>query len=190
LEWVKLAKSQKVDLPEDFSWYALSSGIISRVRALVRDGNFESLAVWFKILNEIYDKVATGHPDSSESEAVQFEIMHIRATLIMKFGVIKSESLLDEHSLLTWFFHDLTIPLDIAIRKSDDWQKLKQEKKVKRLRDNGEVSDDAKQIFTIEDLIILRKIKNKLSVLKPLYQNKLIENKELGEWISIMYKLP
>lgn len=43
LEWVKLARSQKVNLPEDFSWYSLSSGIILRVESLIQDENFDGL---------------------------------------------------------------------------------------------------------------------------------------------------
>ena len=90
LEWVKLAKSQKVDLPEDFSWYSLASSIISRIKSLIHDRHFECVNVWFKIVNEIYDYVASADPNSSEAEALRYEIMHIRAALIMKFGSSKA----------------------------------------------------------------------------------------------------
>jgi hypothetical protein len=190
LEWIKLTRSQKVDLPEDFSWYSLYSGIISRVKNLIHDGNFEGIAAWFKIINEIYDTVASGNPNSPEAEALRFEIMHIRATLIMKFGAGKAGSILDEGPLLTWFFHDLNVPLDTALQKSDDWHNIKQENKIRFLQNKEEKGRYTKQNITVEDLKTLRKIKNKLAILKPLYQHKLIENKELGDWISIMHKLP
>ena len=116
--------------------------------------------------------------------------MHIRAALIMKFGVSKTETLLDDDLLLAWFFHNLNVPLAIAIQKSDCWQNLMQQKKIRWLRESEEKKDGTEQNTTIEDLKTLRKIKNKLSILKPLYQNKLIENRELGDWIAIMHKLP
>lgn len=190
LEWVKLARSQKVDLPEDFSWYSLSSSIILRIKNLIHNGNCEGVATWLKVINEIYDTVTSGNSTSSAAEALQYELMHIRATLIMNFGATKSESLVDEDPLLTWFFHGLDVPLDTAVQKSDDWQNLKQKNKIRYLQDIGKNSNNYDRKITIEDLRTLRKIKNKLSILKPLYQNKLIENKELGDWISIMYKLP
>src|SRR5215471_3460518 len=85
LKWVKLVRSQEVDLPEDFSWYSLSSSIILRVKNLIHDGNFEEVAAWLRIINEIYDTVASRNPNSPEAEALRYEIMHIRAALIMKF---------------------------------------------------------------------------------------------------------
>jgi hypothetical protein len=190
LEWVRLAKSQKADLPEDFSWYSLSSGITSRTKNLIHNGNFEGATAWSKILNEIYYYLASSKPNSSEEEALLNEIMQIRAALIMKFGMSKANPLLDEDLLLTWFFHDLSVPLETAIQKSDDWQNLMQQKQIRWLQEREERNGATKQITSVEDLKTLRKIKNKLSILKPLYQDKLIENKELGDWISIMHKLP
>lgn len=190
LEWIKLARDQRLDLPEDFSWYSLSSGIISRLKNRIRNGNLEGAATWMKVINEIYDIMTSGNPTNSEAEALQYEIMHIRAALIMRLGISKAHPILDENPLLAWFFHDLNVSLDTAIQKSDDWQNIKQEKKIQFLRDKEQKIDNTDQCLTIQDLKTLRKIKNKLSILEPLYQHKLIENKELGDWISIMHKLP
>lgn len=190
LEWVKLARSQNVDLPEDFSWYSLASSITSRIKTLIHDRRFECVNAWFKIVNEIYDNVASGNPNSSEADALRYEIMNMRAALIMKFGISKADPLLNEDLLLAWFFHDLNVPLDTAIQKSDDWQNLKQQKKVRWLSDSEERDNGNHKNVTIEDLKTLRKFKNKLSILKPLYQHKLIENRELGDWISLMHRLP
>ena len=92
--------------------------------------------------------------------------------------------------MLAWFFHDLNVPLNTARQKSDDWQNLKQQNKIWWLRDEEERDGNNQKNITVEDLKTLRKIKNKLSILKPLYQHKLIENKELGDWISLMHRLP
>jgi hypothetical protein len=190
LEWVKLARSQKVDLPEDFSWYSLASSIISRIKTLIHERNLECVNAWFKIVNEIYDHVASGNPNSSEAEALHYEIMYVRAALIMNFGISKADPLLNEDQLLAWFFHDLNVPLNTARQKSDDWQNLKQQNKVRWLRDSEERNDGNQKDITTEDLKKLRKIKNKLAILKPLYQHKLIENRELGEWVALMHRLP
>ena len=190
LQWIRLAEGQKVDLPKDFSWYSLSSAIIARMKALIRHKNFESVTAWSKIVNEIYNNMANGNLSSSEGAALKNEIMQMRAALIMKFGVSKAHPLLDEDPLVAWFFHDLIYPLDTAIQKSDAWQNLKQQKKIRLLRENKYKNSDIEQNITVEDLKTLRNIKNKLAILKPLYQNHLIENKVLGDWISIMHKLP
>ena len=91
--------------------------------------------------------------------------------------VSKADPLLNEDQLLAWFFHDLNVPINTAILKSDDWQNLKQQNKVRWLRDSEEGDDGSQKHITTEDLKTLRKI-------------KLLENKELGDWISLMHRLP
>jgi hypothetical protein len=103
--------------------------------------------------------------------------------MIMKIGAVPGNLVLDIELILNWVFDSLQFSDEEALIKAIVWRDT--------LSENN--PEETQKYFdaNLEDIKILRDIKNRLGIIKPLYESKKISpTKELNAWISIWEKLP
>ncbi|MCC5647993.1 hypothetical protein LC607_34850 [Nostoc sp. CHAB 5824] len=181
--WLKSVLSEQEQVPENFNWLGLAESSTFNAQELVGKSNEDNLSslAWAEVSISIYEFLAKNN--SRFSDRYLSSSMSLRAYMIIRIGTISGHSILDIEQILDWFFARLEFSYEEALIKATAWRDA--------LSKNN--PEDNQKYFdaNLEDIKILRDIKNRLIIIKLLYDNKKIDTtKELNAWISLWEKLP
>ncbi|MEH2105440.1 hypothetical protein [Nostoc sp.] len=182
--WLTMVWAEQQQVPEKFNWLGLAEVSTSRAQELANEesneSHSESLA-WAKIATSVYEFLAENNP--SFSERYLDSLMTLRAYMILKFGAIPENPVLDIYLIINWFFDNLHISYQEALIKAADWRKA--------LAAKNPEETQKKFDSELEDFRKLRFIKSRLRIIKYLSKSKhFLPNEELNTWISVWEKLP
>ncbi|MBN3938497.1 MAG: hypothetical protein V7L21_25845 [Nostoc sp.] len=179
--WLRMVWAEQQQVPEKFNWLGLAEVSTFRAQELANEesnkSHSESLA-WAKIASSVYKFLAENNP--SFSERYLDSLMTLRAYMILKFGALPGNPVLDIQQIVTYFFDNLHISYQEALIKATDWREA--------LAANNPEETQKKFDSELEDIRKLRLIKSRLGIIKQL--SKFLPNEELNIWISLWEKLP
>jgi len=166
-EWIQNAWRDTQLVPKDFNWLGLAEVAAFQAR---RGNEFSTRLpdlVWAKIAIAIYEylieKTGRAHKQSFE-----LSIMSLRAHCIIALGSVPDDPILDVNRIVQWFFQNVEMTLDEAREKAANWKER-----------------------PLEEIRELRYIKNRLSIIKPLFLKESLEcNQELSDWLELQEDLP
>ncbi|QLE39358.1 hypothetical protein FD723_01780 [Nostoc sp. C052] len=182
--WLRMVWAEQQQVPEKFNWLGLAEVSTSNAQELANEefneSHSESLA-WAEVATSVYEFLAENNP--SFSERYLDSSMTLRAYMILKFGAIPENPVLDIYLIINWFFDNLHISYQEALIKAADWGEA--------LAAKNPEETQKKFDSELEDFRKLRFIKNRLSIIKYLSKSKhFLPNEELNTWISLWEKLP
>ncbi|MEH2154623.1 hypothetical protein [Nostoc sp.] len=182
--WLTMVWAEQQQVPEKFNWLGLAEVSTSRAQELANkesnESHSESLA-WAEIASSVYEFLAENNP--SFSERYLDSLMTLRAYMILKFGAILENPVLDIYLIINWFFDNLHISYQEALIKAADWREA--------LAAKNPEETQKKFDSELEDFRKLRFIKSRLRIIKYLSKSKhFLPNEELNTWISVWEKLP
>lgn len=182
--WLRMVWAEPQQVLEKFNWLGLAEVSTFNAQELANEASnqfhLESLA-WAEIASSVYEFLAENNP--SFSERYLDSLMGLRAYMIVKFGALPENPVLDIQQIVTWFFDNLHISYQEALIKAADWREA--------LAANNPEETQKKFDSELEDFRKLRLIKNRLSIIKYLSKSKdFLPNEELNIWISLWEKLP
>ena len=155
-------------VPHDFSWPNLAAAI----NVLARAGNgpryYERPDLeWGRVAISVYH-YAMGQVDPLARLSLEESMMNLRGYLIIYYGCLAGDPVLDLHQIIAWFFERLHLSLEEA---------------------EAEIAD--LQTLDIYELGRLRDIKTRLSILRFLADQGLFTpDDELKRWLALQQKLP
>lgn len=160
--WLDAVLQSELSAPPDFNWLGLAEMFTTRVTANPSRTGLQ----WAYLAVRVYDHLLE---TTDAQESLGNSQMMVRAYMINHLGSLAKDPVLDSNILMHWFFQQLTISFADAVQQLDEWPKRR-----------------------IEWIRNLRQIKNRLSILMPLYQKGQLTTTdgELSKWFSIYSKLP
>jgi hypothetical protein len=163
--WLQSISANNSGLPQHFNWW-LGLGEVAYSKAFQAElPNLE----WAEVAITAYENVNRYSPNGCDSCMVS--AMMLRARLISTLGTRPDDEILDSQVIIDWFLEKLPMLREEAENKI----KLP----LKELYDRYP-----------KDMIELRKIKNRLNVLRVLYENGFQFDEELIVWLNMQDKLP
>jgi len=165
--WLRNVWEGRESVPKDFYWPHLCAAI----EVLARSGNGPRYyerpdLAWAKVAVSIYQYLID-QADPLTRMALEDRMMHLKAHLIRCFGNVPGDSMLDVDQIVEWFFQNLHLSFE-DVEKISSWESL-----------------------TTEELLRLRYIKNRLSILRFLADDHLIiPDERLRRWLMTQEKLP
>ncbi|MEH2176877.1 MAG: hypothetical protein V7K45_29235 [Nostoc sp.] len=121
--WLRMVWAEQQQVPEKFNWLGLAEVSTFRAQELANEEPnefyLESLA-WAEIASSVYEFLAENNP--SFSERYLDSLMGLRAYMILKFGAIPENPVLDIYLIINWFFDNLHISYQEALIKAADWR--------------------------------------------------------------------
>ncbi len=166
--WLDAVWKHEITPPSDFSWDGLAEVLGQNAdMANMSDDPAMSLK-WTRLAVAVYSHLLS-QPNVPFRESLLDSQMTLRANMIGKFGTKTGDPILDVTTIVDWFFQETTLPFEVAVKKATDWQKTQ----------------------IIEDMRVLRRIKNRLGVISRLDEmGQLPDDKTLRKWLSIRPQLP
>ncbi len=182
--WLRIVWAEQQQIPEKFNWLGLAQVSTFNAQELANEesneSHSESLA-WAQVATSVYEFLAENNPSFPESYL--YSLMGLRAYMILKFGALPGNQVLDIQQIVNWFFDNLHISYQEALIKATDWRET--------LAVNNPEETQKKFESELEDIRKLRLIKNRLGIIKRLSKSKdFLPNEELNIWISLWDKLP
>ncbi len=182
--WLRIVWAEQQQIPEKFNWLVLAQVSTFNAQELANEesneSHSESLA-WAQVATSVYEFLAENNPSFPESYL--YSLMGLRAYMILKFGALPGNQVLDIQQIVNWFFDNLHISYQEALIKATDWRET--------LAVNNPEETQKKFESELEDIRKLRLIKNRLGIIKRLSKSKdFLPNEELNIWISLWDKLP
>ncbi len=181
--WLRSVWAEQQQVPEKFNWLGLAEGAAFNARELARksDEYHSSSLAWAELAASVYEFLAKKYPELSEQYLSS--LMTLRAYMIIKFGSVIGNPVLDIEKIVNWFFDNLEISYQDALIKATDWREA--------LSTNNAEEIQKKFETDLEEIRRLRVIKNRLGVIKLLSESQEFRpNKELTAWISLWKQLP
>ncbi len=166
-DWLNNNWSSGNEDNKNFNWIGLAQAAAQNA-ATQRD------TTWALVATTIYDYLSQSlHVQHSES--FMNSSMNIRAYMIRLLGNQTGDHILDIDRLVSWFFSDLTIIPSEALHVASEWKE----------------SEDSTRREHLDDVRQMRRIKNRLSILKTAFANDTLHPSEsLREWLLIWDYLP
>lgn len=170
--WLKQTFARPQEVPVNFNWLSLAEIATLRASAvyasLQKKDTLPDLE-WAKVALAVYEFLIRGN--EGDRIALEYSMMNLRAHLLAYLGNVPGDQLLDSDSIIQWFFHNLKMSSDEAKQKALHWRSLSR-----------------------EEMLELRQIKNRLSILQSLVEHDLVNSRDEGErvqkWISLGDLLP
>ena len=164
--WLQQIWVGNSDLPRYGNWWL---GLADSIRSKVFREEPPNLE-WAQIAVSIYESMNRYTPGGCEG--CMLSSMMFRAKLICMLGTKQGDSILNIETIVSWFLENLPMTREEAAGKI--------QLPLKQLADNH-----------MDDLTALRRIKNRLAVLKTLSDRAEIQsNTEIKEWLGLRDKLP
>ncbi len=164
--WLESAGMSASDFVKHGNWW---SGLAESTRTKIFQESQPNME-WAQITISIYENM--DRYSSTGCEACMTSSMMLRAKLINMSGPKADNSVLDIQKIVDWFFEGLPL--------------TRQETETKMKLSLKQLAD-----LYPNDLVGLRKIKNRLNVIKVLGDgNKVLLEEELNQWLNIRDKLP
>jgi hypothetical protein len=155
-------------VPEDFDWPNLAAAITVRARAANGPDCYSKPDLqWGRLAIAIYQYTMT-LVDPLTKLSLENSMMHLKGYLILYYGNIVGDPVLDANRIIEWFFQNLHLSLEEAVKQAANMKNLE-----------------------IEELLRLRYIKERLSIIRFLSEDKVLEpDEELSKWLAIQQRLP
>ena len=166
--WVHQVWEGTQVIPEDFQWMQLSAAIEVVARAGKGPDYYTAPDLeWARLAVSIYQYLLSQATPLDRMD-IELRIMYLKGYLIMHFGSVDGDPLLDVNQIVAWFFHTLTLTREEVAHKM--------------------ASVD---ILSDEELLRLRYLKERLSLLQFLSKKHLLPaNEEIDIWLALRDTLP
>lgn len=167
-EWLASVWSGEQKVPEDFNWHGLAEVAADRAnrRLLGEQPNLE----WAEVSVAIYERLAI----EDEGDSFLQSAMTLRAALILQLGAKRGHPVLDPEPIFHWFYDNLHLARDEAIKQASTWREF---------GPGGGVGRN--------ELLMLRRIKNRLGVIKLMSEGThFTPDAELAKWLEVREQLP
>jgi len=162
--WIRQVQTGRTSAPEDFNWLGLAEAVTTQA-SFKQDLEGQQDLMWALAALAAY-RILMG--PTSQDDSLEVSIMHLRAFFIRRYRSLPRSMLLDIDQIVDWFWARLPCSLDEAQQKVNELQTL-----------------------PADDLLELRRIKNRLAVLVPLVDDqKLQPDEELQRWLELREDLP
>jgi hypothetical protein len=163
-EWLEQVWSKQTWVSDDFNWLGLAQVAVQKATGTTSEQ--EAKLKWAEIALNVYAYLT--RQDVNGQNSFELSAMHLRAAMIRQFGAVADHPILDGKPIAKWFFDRTFTPREEVMQVLGGWRKL-----------------------PIQDILKLRKIKNRLSVIELLMQDGYLqEHHELREWVMIKKYLP
>jgi hypothetical protein len=175
--WLKNIWAEQKPVPEKFNWLSLAELSASKAREMAFNENeYSSSSIdWADVSTSVYEFLAHKHPEFSPGYLSCS--MNLRAEMIVKFGAVSNNSVLDAQIIINWFFDNLEISYEDALIKTKNWRDTLASNDVAKIKNKFETD--------MEDMKKISFIKNRLNTIKVLSQSKDFHlSEELNNWIS------
>ncbi len=161
--WLAFAWGGQLGELKDFNWLGLSEMLTTRVTSTA-----PAIAIeWAYLAKTVFDFLL-GRVSTDQKESLMISQMMMRAYLIRALGDVPNDSVLSVDQIVRWFIEGLTLKFPEVLQMTANISGLK-----------------------IEDIRILRKLKNRLSILMFLYTDTgLSIDGHMQDWLGIHSKLP
>ncbi|WP_170161141.1 hypothetical protein [Methylocaldum marinum] len=165
-DWLDAILNNRSYAPKNFNWLGLAE-ILARRALETRSLQWAHLAI------RVYEYRARS-ADKDERDSLLCSEMRVRVHFIKQFGLSKEDGLLDINTVVSWFMENTDCSLEWAKNVSDNWLDKLQK---------GEI--------TIETINALRKIKNRINIVKSLDSLGFLDGyPEVRQWIALSSQLP
>jgi hypothetical protein len=162
LNWIQSAWSDPRVIPEGFNWLGVAE--VASTKA-----NLNADLGWAEVAIRIYEWLASIASDESIRHSDLSSAMSLRASMInKKHQTIPDHIVLDSKRIVYWFYSKLNMYDDEVVYKIENWRAL-----------------------PLDQIRTLKRIKNRLSILKSLIAKGYIQPDEnLQAWLELYPKLP
>lgn len=175
-QWINEVWSGKRKVDNNFNWHGMAEVAGDYGTSEKKYVNGKPNLKWTEISVSIYEKLAMSG-NSKDYRSFMPSAMQHRAWAITRHGERKGDYILDPDIIVRWFFNDLKLSYEEALKKSLEFRSLKSVDEIKN--------------FDIELLRELKNIKIHLSPIKWLVENSNYKpSEELAKWLEIRTKLP
>jgi hypothetical protein len=204
LTWVKDILTGELPTPEKFNWLGLAEAAAFKASCEKRK---EDSLQWAEVAISVYEYLMK-NADLAGRHSFVCSLMHLRAYMIIRYGAVSQDRVLDIKQVIDLFFCDMNMSYTEAATKAAVWKSLGprsirvKPNKAQELLPEQTTSDATilqpnspgmveSQSLSKESILKLRRIKNRLSALKSLSDaGKLPLNPELKSWLALRDKLP
>ncbi|WP_335017143.1 hypothetical protein [Nostoc sp.] len=121
--WLRMVWAEQQQVPEKFNWLGLAEVSTFRAQELANEESNESHSeslTWAEIASSVYEFLAENN--LSFSERYLDSLMGLRTYMILKFGALPGNRVLDIQQIVNWFFDNLHISYEEALIKATDWR--------------------------------------------------------------------
>jgi hypothetical protein len=162
LNWLRSAWSDPRIMPEGFNWLGLAEGAGTKA-------NLNADLQWAEVAIRIYEWLASRANDEDIRHSDLSSAMSLRASMInKKHQTIPDHIVLDSQRIVNWFYSKLNMYDDEVVPMIENWRAL-----------------------PLDQIRTLKRIKNRLSILKALVAQGYIQPDEsLQTWLELYSKLP
>lgn len=156
------------NIPEGFDWPNFAAALA----VLARAGKGPPYYVkpdleWGRVTIAVYQYAMT-LIDPLSRFSLEITMMYLKGHLIVHYGNIVGDPVLDANLILEWFFQNLHLSPEEALKQAANANRLESEER-----------------------LLLSYIKERLSLLRFLLKVKVLEsNEELNKWLAIREQLP
>lgn len=183
--WIQDAWEGSEKVPEGFNWLGLAEVATSNATSERGAVSSRLNLDWAKVAISIYHYLI-GAANPKTLASLEDSMMHLKAYCIEKCGVVANDPVLDIDQIVQWFFHNLELSPEEVKKKIESWREL-----IRTPSWNKVIASPDWKGLSVEDMRELRRIKNKLSVLKSLSACNLLPPKqEVHEWLALYEQLP
>lgn len=164
---LKKVWSEESAVSDDFNWLGLAQVASQKATGFEASGNQEAKLRWAEIARKENAYLAK-QAEPNARESYELSAMHLRAAMIIQFEPVTDHPIVDIKAITSWFCERTPIERQDVIPLLGNWRSL-----------------------PIQDILKLRQIKNRLSVIELLMQEgHLQEHPELRQWLAIKSCLP
>lgn len=162
---VKITIAEHKVPDNDFNWLGLAE--VASTNTQNNTNSMETSLAWAQIAILVYEYLSSA---SIQTDRNSFECsaMLVRVYCIGRFGKQKNKKIRDPQIVVDWFLSNTSISLD-------------------------EAEEQAKRDLSLNQILELRQIKNRLNVLKELYKDGNVPANSLSSienWLAIRPELP
>lgn len=172
--WLQKVINDEIEFPYEFNWQGFAEVAAANARLELNGREQKRGLIWAEVAITIYERLAS---DVDAEARNQFEnsAMLTRAVMIKQFGSVDADYVLDIYHIMHWFYDNLTMSPREALNISNQWHSLPRAEQLQ---------------FDANILLAIRHIKNRLQIIKLLYESNYLSNdEEIKDWMTIREQL-
>lgn len=193
--WVKNVEAHLSMVPDNFNWLGLAEGAVCEAETLANNNpeSFEQALLWAKVAVISYEYMLNYLGNRYDRFSLENSLMLLRSFFILKVGPVEKDPVLGTEQIVHWFFQDLLYSQQELRELIQIWQNIKgYPLLLKQLSDNRKITV-AGRVFQADMVRNMRILKNKLKILKALFENGRLsptQKEELNNWVLFWEQLP
>lgn len=184
--WLKAIWAKEKPVPDNFNWLGLAEAATFRAQNysnFLSDSLDSSNLEWAKVAISVYEFLMKNFNNKSFKESLLDSEMNLRVLMILNFGAMDNDDILDVNILINYFFDNLIFSYQEALIKYNKWRSLFVENKPDHI--NSELNQN------LQEFNLLRQIKRKLILIRRLVESHHVyPNEELSAWLLLQEQLP